>query len=92
MELSKVIIKPLTTEKSVELNKLGQHVFMVNSDANKVEVMQAVSKFYGTKVLSCRIAKMPAKSNSKRLKRRAYSKAIVTLPKDSKFDSSKLKG
>ncbi|MDD4352605.1 MAG: 50S ribosomal protein L23 [Candidatus Gracilibacteria bacterium] len=90
MELSKVIIKPLTTEKSVSMNALGKYVFAVDGKANKIEILRAVEQLYGTKPIQCRVLRVPEKSNSRRLKRREYNKAIVTFAKDSKFDPNKL--
>ena len=91
MEASNVIIKPLTTEKSLSLNEAKKFVFLVHKQANKIEIMQAIKQFYGAKPLSCQVLKITTKSNSRRLKRKAGKKAIVTFAKDSKFDPTKTK-
>lgn len=91
MELSNVILKPLTTEKSLALNEAKKFVFLVNKQANKIEVMQAIRQFYGEKPLSCRMVKTMSKSNSRRLKRGSGKKAIISFSKESKFDPTKTK-
>ncbi len=51
MELEKVIKHPLSTEKSIRLmeseNKL---IFVVDRNANKKEIKEAVEKIFNTKV------------------------------------------
>ena len=91
MEKSKILLKPLTTEKSVSLNESNQHVFLVDKSANKIEIIQAVKELYGIKPVSCRVVRLPSKSNTRKLKRRPCKKAILNFAKDSKFDSTKLK-
>jgi len=91
MELSQVLLKPLNTEKSVRLADMQQYAFMVHPSATKPEIVRAIQTFYGLKPLSCRVLKIQAKENGKRLKKHAGKKALLTFPKQSKFDPHKIK-
>lgn len=51
MDISYVIIKPLISEKVTELLEGSNRVaFRVHPDANKVQIKQAVEKFFDVKV------------------------------------------
>lgn len=82
-DLSKVIQRPLITERQSELREMyNQYFFEVNPDANKHEIKQAVEHFFGVKVVSVRTMNMRGKI--KRMgrfsgKRADWKKAIVTL-------------
>jgi large subunit ribosomal protein L23 len=45
-----VLKKPLVTEKVSALNEKGKYGFIVDTDANKIEIKQAVEKQYGVNV------------------------------------------
>lgn len=51
MDLSHIIIEQLVTEKSVAERALGRYAFKVNLKAGKLEVKQAVEKFFKVKVM-----------------------------------------
>jgi large subunit ribosomal protein L23 len=82
-----ILIKPLITEKATRLSdKRGQYVFVVNKDANKIEVANAIKQRYNVNVESVNTLIMPAKAKSRNTKtavvrgrRSAYKKAIITL-------------
>ena len=83
-----VILKPVLTEKSMNLSAEKKYTFYVHPEANKIQVKEAVEKlFEGTKVakvntISCRAKKkrrgMTIGYTAKR------KKAVVTLTEDSK--------
>ena len=82
-----IILKPVTTEKSLALMDLGKYTFEVDPRANKTEIKMAVEKLFGVKVDSVNTANVSGKL--KRMGRSqgmtsAYKKAIVQLTKDSK--------
>ncbi|HEC21035.1 MAG TPA: 50S ribosomal protein L23 [Candidatus Peregrinibacteria bacterium] len=95
MDLAQVIIAPVVTEKSHGGQTGGKYTFKVNKRANKIEVKQAVEKYYGIAPLAVNILSTPVK---KRLvsrgrevkKRKAYKKAIITLPKGKSLDITRL--
>ncbi len=82
-----VILKPVVTEKSMDIMADKKYTFLVNPDANKVMIAEAVEKMFpGTKV-----AKVNTMNHDGKTKRRGRSvgttakvkKAIVTLTADS---------
>jgi len=89
-DLSKVIRRPMVTERQAELReKTNQYYFEVDPAANKHEIKQAVEHFFGVKVLNVRTQNYRGKV--KRLgrftgKRADWKKAIVTLAEDDSID------
>jgi large subunit ribosomal protein L23 len=89
-DLSKVIRRPMVTERQSELREqTNQYYFEVNPDANKHEIKQAVEHFFGVKVLNVRTQNYSGKV--KRLgrfagKRADWKKAIVTLADEDSID------
>jgi large subunit ribosomal protein L23 len=50
--MKQILIRPLVTEKmSAITDKQGKYGFIVNRDANKIEIKQAVEKSYGVTVV-----------------------------------------
>jgi large subunit ribosomal protein L23 len=67
--LYNLLLRPILTEKSTHLGELGQYVFEVNKDANKIELAKAFElAFPGRKVKAVRLVKIPHRS--KRVGRR----------------------
>lgn len=88
-DLTRVIVRPVVTEKTTDLGEHDKYVFEVASEANKNEVKQAVERFFGVKVLDVHTLNM--KGKPKRLgrhmgRRKDWKKAIVTLQSGDKID------
>lgn len=88
-DLTRVIVRPVVTEKTTDMGENDKYVFEVASDANKNEVKQAVEKFFGVKVIDVRTMNVHGKP--KRLgrhmgRRKDWKKAIVTLQSGDKID------
>ena len=92
--LSDVILKPVITEKAMDMISGKRYVFKVVKDANKAEIAKAVEAMFDVKVADVNTIIM--KKKPKRLGVHAgytgeWKKAIVTLTEDSKtiafFDS-----
>lgn len=84
-----ILRRPLVTEKSNYLVGIHQYVFEVATDANRIQVKDAVEQIFKVTVVRVNIinvaAKRARKSRSRRLviSRNGYKKAIVTLsPED----------
>ncbi len=82
-----IIIKPLITEKSMDMIADKKYAFKVAKDATKPEIAHAVEELFGVKVAAVNTINM--KSKPKRLryaegKTSEWKKAIVTLKADSK--------
>ena len=90
MDLSHVILGPVTTEKAERLKAGGRiHMMRVAGQATKIEVTQALERFYDVEVASVRVQNVGGKSRDLRPgvameKRHPYKKAIVTLTTDSR--------
>lgn len=83
-----VILKPVVTEKSMNLMAEKKYTFLVHTDANKTMIKEAVEKMFdGVKVASVKTMNCEGKT-----KRRGWvfgktaqtKKAIVQLTADSK--------
>ena len=89
-----IIIKPVITEASTENMQQKKYTFKVASDANKLEIKEAIEKIFGVQVEKVTTISMPKKP-----RRYGYyngytsewKKAIVKLTEESKtiefFDS-----
>lgn len=81
-----VLIKPLVTEKVSAMNEHGKYGFIVEKDANKVEIKKEVEKTYGVTVESVNTLLQPGKSKSRFTKSGviegrtpSYKKAVVQV-------------
>lgn len=89
-----ILIKPIISEKSEQLSqKKGQYTFIVNDNANKIEIKKAVEEVYSVSVSSVNTMIMPKKSRTRNTKRGiirgalpAFKKAIVTLGEGEEID------
>lgn len=81
--LNKVLIAPHLSEKALaEKAEANVHVFKVRTDANKIEIKQAVELHFGVKVSSVRTVNVRPISRrvGKHLgKTSAYKKAYVSV-------------
>ena len=82
-----ILIKPVISEKADQLSeKLGKYTFVVNKNANKIEIKKAVSELYNVEVAKVNTMVMPSKPRSRNTKAgiirgsvSAFKKAVVTL-------------
>lgn len=78
-----IVVKPIITEKSSLLkDTANQYVFVVQRDANKIEIKKAVEKLFKVKVVSVHISNMEGKKRKvgrSSGKRPDWKKAIVKL-------------
>ena len=83
-----VILKPVVTEKSMELMADKKYTFLVHTEATKSQIKEAVEKmFNGTKVKSVNTMNLDGKNKRRGMtvgKTAKTKKAIVTLTEDSK--------
>ena len=82
-----VIIKPVISEKSMDMAPSKKYTFKVAVDANKTEIKQAIEEIFDVEVKKVNVINMDGKL--KRMgrtqgRRAAYKNAIVTLSPDSK--------
>lgn len=87
MTPQEIIIRPILSEKSAELEGLNQYTFEVHRKANKIEIRKAVEMVFGVRVEKVRT--MVCRGDLRRVGRftgrtRQWKKAMVTLnPGDS---------
>ncbi len=85
-----VLISPLITEKMTNLTAdKGKYGFLVNPNANKIEIAKAIEKKFSVHVVSVRTINHPGKIKTQFRKNGRFSgktpkfkKAIITLQKD----------
>jgi len=89
-----ILIRPIVTEKMERLSdKLNQYGFIVDKDANKLQIKKAIEELYGVTVDSINTLRHGGKLKS-RYTRSGYlsgrtnstKKAIVTLKEGEKID------
>lgn len=82
-----ILIRPLVTEKMTSIqDKLGKYGFIVDVDANKIEIKKAIEKAYGVSVTNVNTLRYDGKRKTRFTKTgvvegrsKSYKKAIVTL-------------
>ena len=82
-----VILKPVVTEKSMELMADKKYTFLVHTEATKSQIKEAVEKmFNGTKVKSVNTMNLDGKNKRRGMtfgKPAKTKKAVVALTEDS---------
>ncbi len=89
-----ILIKPIVTEKmTAQGEKLNRYGFIVDREANKIQIKEAVEQFYNVTVKDVNTVNYHGKrksrsSKSGMLKGRTnhFKKAFVTLAGDDKID------
>lgn len=82
-----IIIRPLITEKSMDMISEKKYAFEVARDSTKPEIAHAVEELFGVKVAAVNTINMKGKPKRVRYavgKTAQWKKAIVTLKADSK--------
>ncbi len=83
-----VILKPVITEKSMNIMAEKKYTFLVHPEANKTMIKEAVEKmFEGTKVKKVNTMNIPGKKKRRGMvvgRTAKTKKAIVQLTEDSK--------
>lgn len=88
-----ILKKPLVTEKVSALNEAGKYGFIVDQNANKVEIKKAVEDMYGVTVENVNTMRYQGKLKSRYTKSRiisgranGFKKAIVTVAEGDVID------
>ncbi len=91
MDAYDVIIKPVMTEKSYAGIQNKTYTFVVNKDATKIDIKNAVNKIFNVEVEKVNTLNVKPKTKTQNTKggrtigkTSSYKKAIVTLKADSK--------
>ena len=89
-----ILVKPIVTEKLNDISeKLNQFGFVVNKNANKLQIKKAVQEMYNVTVervntinYAGKVKSRSTKSGVQVGKTAAFKKAIVTLVEGEKID------
>lgn len=90
MELSQVVVGPVVTEKAERQKAVSRtYTIRVAPRATKIDVSNALTKYYDVEVTSVRVMRMPSKTRAVGrgkviTKRKPFKKVMVTLSKKSK--------
>jgi len=90
MELSQVVIGPIVTEKAERMKGLCRtFTIRVAPKSTKVDIRNALTKYYDVEVTSVRTMRMPTKTRAVGrgkviTKRKPFKKVMVTLSQKSK--------
>ena len=86
-----IIKKPITTEKSTNLQQFNQYSFVVSKDSNSLEIKSAIEKIFKVKVNKVNTSIIRGKGKTFKGQfgfRKDTKKAIVTLVEGNTIDSS----
>lgn len=89
-----VLKKPILTEKMTAMGeKLGRYAFMVDKNANKIQIRKAIEDMYGVNVAAVNTMVYAGKSKSRHTKKgfiqgrtTGFKKAIISLAEGSTID------
>ena len=86
-----ILKKPITTEKSTNLQQFNQYTFLVSKETNRNEIKQAIEKIFKVKVTKINTSIIRGKAKSFKGNfgfRNDTKKAIVTLKEGNTIDAS----
>ncbi len=86
-----ILHKPITTEKSTNLQQFNQYTFLVSKDSNANEIKQAIETLFKVKVTKINTSILRGKYKTFKGSfgfRKDTKKAIVTLKEGNTIDSS----
>lgn len=77
-----IIVKPIITEKATSLSGLGQYIFEVPVDSNRIEVARAIKTVYGVNPIKVNIMNVTGRDvtyGRTQGRTKSWKKAVVTL-------------
>ena len=86
-----IIQKPISTEKSTNLNQFNQYSFVVSKNSKSSEIKEAIQRIFKVKVVKVNTSIMQGKLKSFKGSvgyKKDFKKAIVTLAEGNTIDSS----
>ena len=86
-----IIKKPVTTEKSTNLQQFNQYSFVVSKDSNSIQIKKAIEMIFKVKVNNVNTSTLRGKGKTFKGQfgfRKDIKKAIVTLAEGNTIDSS----
>ncbi len=93
LQSAEVILRPVISEKSMDLTQRNKYTFRVHPDANKLQIKRAVEELFKVTVLSVNVSTTQAKEKQRGTKRgrvtgstSAWHKAVVTVSAGDKIE------
>ena len=93
LQAADIILRPVISEKSMDLTQVGKYTFAVHQDANKFQVKRAVEELFKVKVLEVNVLTTKPKEKRRGTRRgrivgytSAWRKAVVTLAAGEKIE------
>jgi large subunit ribosomal protein L23 len=91
MDARDVIVRPVVSEKSYSLLDANAYTFLVHTDANKIQIRQAVEEIFDVRVVKVNTMNRPGKRMRNRRamtygKRPDTKRAVVTLVAGDRID------
>ena len=86
-----IIKKPITTEKSTNLQQFNQYSFIVSKNSNSIEIKNAIETIFKVKVIKVNTSILRGKGKTFKGQygfRKDTKRAIVTLNEGNTIDSS----
>jgi len=90
---SQIVLRPVISEKSMDETQRGKYTFRVHTDANKLQVKEAVEELFKVDVLTVNVSVMKAKEKSRNRKRTRikgwtspWKRAVVTIAAGQKIE------
>ena len=83
------ILSPVVTEKSTNLSEQNKIIFKVPISSNKNSLKKSVEKIFKVDVVKINIINKKTRqkiTRGKKIKKKGYKKAIITLKKDKNID------
>ena len=87
----RIIQKPISTEKSTNLNQFNQYSFVVSKKSKSSEIKEAIQRIFKVKVIKVNTSIMRGKLKTFKGTvgyKKDFKKAIVTLAEGNTIDSS----
>ena len=85
------LLSPVVTEKSTNMSEFNKVTFKVPLSSNKKSLKKSVEKLFKVNVIKVNIVNKKTRikvSRGKKIKKKGYKKAIITLKKGQNIDLS----
>ncbi len=93
LHAAEVVLRPVVSEKSMDETQRGKYTFRVHSDANKLQVKQAIEELFKVDVVNVNVLTTKAKEKTRGRRRgrtrgwtSPWKKAVVTLAAGQKIE------
>lgn len=93
LQAAEIVLRPVISEKSMDETNRGKYTFRVHSEANKLQVKEAIEELFKVEVASVNVLTTKAKEKVRSRRRgrtrgwtSPWKKAVVTLAPGQKIE------